>query len=292
MNQDAILAIALPVTLFVMMLGMGANLSPGDFRLLLSRPAAVFCGIASQMLLLPLLAFLLLSALGLPAEITVGFMILALSPGGTTSNMFSYLAGGNLALSIALTALVSLVTPLSLPLLATWLLSSRLAAGTDITLPFLPTVGKLVAVTLVPVCLGMLLRGYRRAFCERNEFWMTRVPFLMLLGVIAGIIAQNRERMPEFLALTAVPALLLATAALLAGYGLARSLGRDRHDARTIAIETSIQNGGTAILITGTVLGNPAMTIAPVMYGILMLLPVLLYLAWQRLMPARLRPPG
>lgn len=287
MNQDPILAIALPLTLFVMMLGMGANLSPGDFRLLLSRPAAVFCGIASQMLMLPLLAFLLLSVLGLPAEITVGFMILALSPGGTTSNIFSYLAGGNLALSIALTALVSLVTPLSLPLLATWLLSSRLTAGTDIALPFLPTVGKLVAITLVPVCLGMLLRRYRRGFCERNEFWMTRVPFLMLLGVIAGIIAQNRERMPEFLALTAVPALLLATAALLAGYGLARGLGRDRRDARTIAIETSIQNGGTAILVTGTILGNPAMTIAPVMYGILMLLPVLLYLAWQRL-----RPPG
>lgn len=154
MNQDPILAIALPVTLFVMMLGMGANLSPGDFRLLLSRPAAVLCGIASQMLLLPLLGFLLLSALALPAEITVGFMILALSPGGTTSNIFAYLAGGNLALSIALTAVVSLVTPLSLPLLATWLLSSRLAAGAELTLPFLPTIGKLVAITLVPVFLA------------------------------------------------------------------------------------------------------------------------------------------
>jgi len=285
-NQDPILAIALPVTLFVMMLGMGANLSPGDFRLLLSRPAAVLCGIASQMLLLPLLGFLLLSALALPAEITVGFMILALSPGGTTSNIFAYLAGGNLALSIALTAVVSLVTPLSLPLLATWLLSSRLAAGAELTLPFLPTIGKLVAITLVPVFLGMLLRHHRRAFCERNEFWMTRLPFGMLLGVIAGIIAQNWERMPGFLELTALPALLLAATALLAGYGFARSLGRDRRDARTIAIETSIQNGGTAILVTGTILGNPAMTIAPVMYGILMLLPVFAYLAWRRLQTA------
>lgn len=283
MNQDPVLGIALPVTLFIMMLSMGANLSPGDFRTLLSRPAGILCGLAAQMIMLPLLAFLLLSLLALPAEVTVGFMILALSPGGTTSNVFSYLAGGNLALSIALTAIVSLVTPVSLPLVADWILGSRLAGGSEITLPFLPTVGKLVAITLVPVVLGMLLRQYRPALCARHEFAMTRVPFLMLLAVISGIIAQNWARMPEFLALTALPALLLASLALLAGYALARALRRDARDARTIAIETAIQNGGTAILVTGTILGNPAMTIAPVMYGILMLLPVFGWLGWQRL---------
>jgi BASS family bile acid:Na+ symporter len=112
---------------------------------------------------------------------------------------------------------------------------------------------------------------------------MTRVPFLMLLAVIAGIIQQNWARMAEFLALTGLPSLLLAAVALLAGYGFARGLGREPRDARTIAIETSIQNGGTALLVTGTILQNPAMTIAPVMYGILMLLPVLAWLSWLRL---------
>jgi BASS family bile acid:Na+ symporter len=105
----------------------------------------------------------------------------------------------------------------------------------------------------------------------------------MLLLVICGIIAQNWVRMPEFLALTALPALLLASVALAAGYGFARACRRDTRDARTIAIETSIQNGGTAILVTGTLLNNPAMTIAPVMYGILMLIPVFSYLGWRRL---------
>ncbi len=287
MNQDLVLAIALPLTLFIMMFSMGANLSPGDFRALWARPASVLCGLASQMLLLPGLAFLLLSGLPLPPEIMIGFMILALSPGGTTSNVFSYLVGGNLALSIALTAIVSLITPFSLPLVAGWIIDSRFAGDTEIALPFLSTVGKLTAVTLVPVTLGMILRHYHRALCERYEFWMTRLPFLMLLAVIAGIIAQNWARMPEFLALTAMPALLLASAALVAGYALARSLRRDPRDARTIAIETSIQNGGTAILVTGTILGNPAMTIAPVMYGILMLLPVMGYLTGLRLQARR-----
>ncbi|TCO74454.1 bile acid:sodium symporter family protein [Chromatocurvus halotolerans] len=283
MNQDLVLAIALPLTLFIMMFSMGANLSPGDFRTLWARPSSVLCGLVSQMLLLPVLAFLLLSGMSLPPEIMIGFMILALSPGGTTSNVFSYLVGGNLALSIALTAIVSLITPFSLPLVAGWIIDSRFAGDSEIALPFLSTVGKLTAVTLVPVTLGMILRHYRPALCERYEFWMTRIPFLMLLAVIGGIIAQNWARMPEFLALTAMPALLLASAALAAGYALARGLRRDRRDARTIAIETSIQNGGTAILVTGTILGNPAMTIAPVMYGILMLLPVMGYLAGLRL---------
>jgi len=283
MNQDAVLAVALPLTLFLMMFGMGANLSPGDFRRLLAHPSGILYGLASQMLLLPCLAFMLLSILALPPEITIGFMILALSPGGTTSNVFSYLAGGNLALSIALTAIVSLITPVSLPLVAGWVMDSRLAGESEIALPFLPTVGKLAAITLVPVMLGMILRHYRRGFCERNEFWMTRLPFLMLLCVIAGIIAQNWADMPGFFALTAFPALLLASVALLMGYTFARVMRCAARDARTIAIETAIQNGGTAILVTGTILGNSAMTIAPVMYGILMLLPVMGYLVGLRL---------
>jgi len=279
-NQDVVLDIALPATLFLMMLSMGANLTLADFRLLAGRPSAVFVGVAAQMVLLPLVAFGVLLVLGVPPAIFAGFMILALSPGGTTSNVFSYLAGGNLALSVVLTGLVSLVTPLSLPLIAGWMLSSQLTGETAVAMPFVETVLKLVTVTLLPMALGMLLRRRRPAFCLRNEFWMTRIPFLMLMGVIAGIIHQNWERMPVFLEAAAVPALLLASLALVMGYGFARFTAQRRREARTIAIETSIQNGGTAILVTGTILRSPEMTIAPVMYGILMLLPVFACLAW------------
>lgn len=287
MNQDVVLDLALPVTLFLMMLGVGANLTLADFRLLLRHPATVFTGLLSQMVLLPLLAWGLLAALDLPAAIFAGFMILALSPGGTTSNLFSHLAGGNLALSVVLTGAVSLLAPLTLPLLAGWLLAAEFGGADRITLPFGETVLKLVTVTLLPMLLGMGLRHFRAGFCRRYEVWITRAPFLLLLAVIAGIVYQNWAKMPAFLDATAVPALLLASSALVAGYGLARLLGREPRDARTIAIETSIQNGGTAILVTGTILENPAMTIAPVIYGILMLLPVFAFLAWLRVGPVR-----
>ncbi|MBC8212719.1 MAG: bile acid:sodium symporter family protein [Gammaproteobacteria bacterium] len=278
MNQDFVLALALPVTLFCIMFGMGSSLTPANFKLLLQAPATVFSGIASQMLLLPLLAFALLYNFSLTPEIFIGFMILALSPGGTTSNMFAYLAGGNLALSISLTAIVSVLTPFSIPLVAGWILASQLGSATTIQLPFIQTLLKLGMVTLLPVLLGMLLRHFKKSFCIRHEYWLTRLPLVMLLLVIAGIIHQNWQNMPSFIEQTGFPALLLASLSLLAGYLFARSLKRNESDSRTIAIETSIQNGGTAILVTGTILHNPAMTIAPVMYGILMLIPVLIYL--------------
>lgn len=282
MNPDLVIAIALPVTLFCIMFGMGASLTLANFKTLIHTPGTVFSGILAQMLLLPVLAYVLLYPFALPAEIFVGFMILALSPGGTTSNIFAYLAGGNLALSISLTAIVSIVTPFSIPLVAGWILDSQPGLVSAIELPFLATLTKLFIVTLVPVILGMLLRQLNPNFCNKYEFWMTRIPLMMLLLVIAGIIYQNWQKMPVFIEQTGVPALLLASLALVSGYFLARSLKQNESDSRTIAIETSIQNGGTAILVTGTILQNPTMTIAPVMYGILMLIPVLVYLFWLK----------
>jgi len=129
----------------------------------------------------------------------------------------------------------------------------------------------------------MLMRNYCSDFCDNYATWMTRIPLVMLLLVIVGIIHQNWQQMPYFIHQTGIPSLLLASLAITAGYFFARSLGLNKTDSRTIAIETSIQNGGTAILVTGTILQNPAMTIAPVMYGILMLIPICIYLLWLQM---------
>ncbi len=281
MNQDLVLKLALPITLFCIMFSMGTGLVSRDFRRVLQSPAAVVTGIFSQMAILPVVALILLSLLSLPPELFVGFMILAFSPGGTTSNVFSYLVDGDVALSITLTAIVSLVTPLTIPLLASWVIEWRLGGHSEIVLPFLPTFAKLILVTVIPVLLGMLLRHHRAAFCRKHETVITRIPLIMLLLVIAGIIWQNLETMPSFLQQTGAPALLLATLALAAGYAVANLARQGERAARTIAIETGIQNGGTAILVTGTILQNPTMTIAPVMYGILMLIPTFGYVAWR-----------
>ncbi len=282
MSQDLVLAIALPITLFLIMFGMGTNLTIANFKTVLETPKSVAMGITSQMILLPVLAYFLLQLFDLPIEIFAGFIILALSPGGTTSNVFSYLAKGNLALSISLTAIVSLITPFTIPLIAGWLLASQLNSVAAIKLPFGLTVVKLSVVTLLPVLLGMIMRNYRSGFCDNYKHWLTHIPLIMLLIVIAGIIHQNCQQLPYFLAQTGIPSLILACLAISTGYFFARSFRLNKTDSRTIAIETSIQNGGTAILVTGTILQNPSMTIAPVMYGILMLIPLFFYLSWLK----------
>lgn len=283
MNQDLVLTIALPVTLFFIMFSMGSNLTMADFSRLKRNPASILTGVIAQMILLPILAFILLSILNLKTEIFIGFMILALSPGGTTSNMFSHMANGNLALSISLTAIVSLITPFTIPLIAGLIIKTQLDSTTNIHLPFLITVAKLSIVTLLPVLLGMWLRHDKLSFCKKFKKPLERIPFIMLLIVIAGIINNNWEKMPEFIQQTAMPALIIASLAIILGYYFARIMKQDKQNSRTIAIETSIQNGGTAILVTGTILQNAEMTIAPVMYGILMLVPMFVYLAILKL---------
>ena len=287
MNQDLVLTVALPVTLFCIMFGMGAKLTLDDFRRLGGTPRAITAGIASQMVLLPALALSTVSLFHLPPEIMVGFMILAFSPGGTVSNLFSYFARGNVALSVSLTASVSLITPVSLPLLSGVVLEWQIGRTQEVSLPFGPTFTTLVVVTLIPVVLGMLLRHYRPAFCNRHGNLLTGIPAAMLALVIVYVIHQNWGLMPDFLQMVGAPALLLASFALLGGYLLARGLRQSERDARTVAIETGIQNGGTALLVTGTILNSPTMTIAPAMYGVLVFVPVTTYVIGINLFRSR-----
>jgi len=286
MNQDPVLAVALPITLFFIMLSMGTTLKYTDFKQVFALPKIILVGLISQMLLLPLLAFCVLSLLQIPldisAEIIVGFMILAFSPGGTSSNLFSFIAGGRVALSITLTVVASLITPITIPLLSQVILQWQMGDRNDISLPLLPTFLKLAVVTIIPVTLGMILRYQFPALCLNFQSQITKIPMFMLLLVILAIISTNIEQMPQLLQMTAAPALLLASLALIMGYIFSRFIGSSHQDSHTIAIETGIQNGGTAMVVTGTILNNPVMTIAPVMYGILMLVPTFLYIFWAK----------
>jgi len=126
MESTILTKVVLPLALFVIMLGMGLALKLADFKRVTKQPKAFVVGLSAQMILLPLLGFALATWLALPPELAVGFMLLALCPGGTTSNLYTYLAKGDLALSISLTAVASLITPFSVPLVATLAISPRL----------------------------------------------------------------------------------------------------------------------------------------------------------------------
>lgn len=271
----------LPLALFSIMLGVGMTLRRVDFARLLAAPRALLAGLLGQLLVLPLLGVAVLWWAELPPLLAAGLMILTFAPGGATSNMLTLLARGDTALSITLTALTSLITPFSLPLL-TLLVLERLGLGAQMgDFPVVPTIAKVLLVTLLPVLLGMLMARRRPALCARMVRPVKICSLLFMVLIVTGIVRANWERLPELIAQVGPVALLLAVCALGAGYLLAWLFRLDQARRVTLALEVGIQNAGTALLVTGGLLHNAQMSASALIYGVLMQLPALLILLWR-----------
>ncbi len=276
MELAKFIQIGLPVSLALIMFSMGLTLRVDDFRQVLQRPRAFSVGLAAQLLLVPLIALLIAWLFSLPPLLAVGLLVLSFSPGGTTSNLFSYLARGDVALSVALTAVASFITPFTIPLLTEWALRAQLGEGREIVMPLGMTMGRLLLVGLLPVIIGMLWRGLRPMLADRVQLFVHRLSILLFSAVIVAIIAQQWERMPDFLARVGGASMVMILLAILVGWLVARVAGLGRRQTKTVAIEVGMQNGGMALIVTQGVLHNGEMSIVPVIYGLLMLIPVLL----------------
>ncbi len=262
--------VVLPLSLFIIMWGMGLSLTPGDFRRVVKVPRAVAVGIVLQMLILPLIGFAVISVTGLEGALAVGLMVLALSPGGVTSNMISFLARGDVALSVTLTAIVSVISPFTIPLILAPVMAHLMGSSTALSLPVGETVLQLLVITIVPVTIGMVVRRYAPNFAARSEQPVKILSLLFLLLIIAGVIRQSWEQLPAFFAQVGTAALLLNVAAMVIGFFGARAFRLPHKQCVTVGVEVGIQNGTTALVITGTILANPTMSIAPAIYSLIM----------------------
>jgi len=271
MQQTLLATVVLPAALFLIMLGMGLALKVADFRRVVEFPKAVVIGLLCQMLLLPAIGFGVVKLVGLGTpELAVGLMVLTFCPGGTTSNMLTYLARGDVALSITLTAVVSLVTPFTIPVLTSAAMSALAVGGASFEMPLPKTIVILLAITVIPVAIGMALRHKWEGFAAKAERPVRIMSVVFLFAIIGGLISQNREQLTTWFADVGVAALLLNAASITLGYGIARLAKLSPAQQTTIGMEVGIQNGTTALLVTGTLIGNPAMTIAPAIYSLIM----------------------
>ncbi len=271
----------LPLALFVIMLGVGMTLRVDDFRRVLKAPGAVLVGLMGQLLLLPCLGLMLVTALELPPLLAVGLMVLTFAPGGATSNMLTLLSRGDTALSVSLTAISSLITPFSLPLLTLMALSHWQGDAVLPEFPVLESVMKLVLVTLLPVLLGMLVSGRSPGFSHRVKGPVKILSLAFMVVVVTGIVAANWGRLPALVAIVGPAALLLALLAMGSGYLLARLMRLQASQQVTLSIEVGIQNAGTALLVTGGLLQSAEMSASALIYGVLMQLPALLLVGWR-----------
>jgi BASS family bile acid:Na+ symporter len=277
MELGTFIQVGLPVSLALIMLSMGMMLKTDDFRRVAAHPGAFFIGLSAQMLLVPVLAVILLQIFKLPPLLAVGLLVLSFSPGGTTSNLFSYLAKGDVALSIALTAIASFITPFTIPLLTELALQMQMGENKEIIVPIGLTMKRLFVVTILPVIIGMGWRALKPTLADRFQPFVHRISVVLFIAVIVSILVQQWDKMPEFLGQVGTITALMIVLAMWLGYLLAKAGGLNRQQVKTISIEVGMQNGGMALIVTQGVLQNPTMSIVPVIYGLLMLIPVIMF---------------
>jgi len=271
MGSSPLTAIMLPLALGVIMLGLGLGLTPADFRRVVVYPRAVIVGLLCQMVLLPLVCFGIAKAFGLPPALAVGLMLLAASPGGATANLFSHLAKGDVALNVTLTAVNSVLSLVSLPLIVNLSLAAFMGEGRVIPLQFAKVI-QVFVIVLGPVCLGMLVRNKKPELAARLDKPVRIVSAVFLLLVILSTVLKERANLAEFFQQVGVAALAFNIASLAVGYLVPRVARLPERQAIAIGMEIGIHNGTLAIAIASgpTLLNNSTMAIPPAIYSLIM----------------------
>jgi BASS family bile acid:Na+ symporter len=259
-TQGLVLALAL------VMFGLGLSLAVDDFRRVLRHPKAVVIALLLQAVLLPAVCYGLIVALSVPPLAAVGLMLLAASPGGVSANLFSHLFGGNVAMNISLTAINTLLSIISLPLIGTWAIATFAGTGQVVPLQF-GKVMEVIGIVLIPVAIGMLVRARKPGFAARAERPMKLFSALVLVAF--ALIAMVREwdalRASFFVIGPAV--LAFNVVSLLSGYYVARMAGLDKPLSTAICYEIGIHNSTLAMFIAISVLNDFELALPAALYS-------------------------
>ena len=281
-----IVKVLLPLILAFIMFSLGLGLRGRDFSRVLKFPVAFGVGLLNQVVLLPLVALGLAHAFGLSSVFAVGLMVLALCPGGVTSNLLARLAGGNASLSISLTALTSLLSILTVPLLVAFSVNHFM--GEDVPAVDVTRLGlTMFLVTAVPVAIGMTLTKRCPALTERIAPRVSRTAVLLFVVIIIAALGKNWEVFWDNLGILRPVAVLLNVVMLGLGLASSKALRLDARDATTISIESGVQNGTLAIAVGGIVAAVegqvlPPATVPAAVYSITMYFVCVPFVIWRR----------
>ena len=279
MQVGFLTTVVLPMAVFIIMFGLGLSQRIADFVNVLKQPKAALVGLSAQLIALPLLSFAVALFFKLPPELAVGLMIISFAPSGTTSNLFVNLAKGDVALSVSLTAITALVTPFTIPLFILLAMQYFLGCERAIEIPMLKTIAQLLAVTVLPVAIGMFVLSKWHRAAKRAESPIRIFSVIFLIFIVVAIIVKNRAEMVGFFMQTGAAALTLNILALGLGYGLAKIFNLSQKQAISISYEVGIQNGALALIIAGSIIGNSAMMIPAVTYSIFMFITGFVFIA-------------
>lgn len=267
-----VVQIFLPLALALVMFGLGLTLTTADFARVAKYPKAAIIALVCQVVVLPAICLGLVLAFGLKGVLAVGMMLLVASPGGTSANLFSHLAGGDVALNITLTAINSVLAVFTLPIVVGLSMAHFMADDAEVGLQPAKFV-QVFAIVLVPVAIGMLVRRKFEAWALKMNDPVRIASVVVLVLVIIAAIAQAYQQLIDNIATLGPVALLLSILSLLIGYYVPKAFNVERGQAVASAMEIGIHNATIAITLALTVLNDETMAIPPAVYGVLMYVP-------------------
>ncbi|MDJ0799850.1 MAG: bile acid:sodium symporter family protein [Calothrix sp. MO_167.B12] len=270
MQANFLTNVILPLALAIIMLGMGLSLQPEDFRRVTKYPKAVSVGLVSQLIVLPIIGFCIAKAVPMQPVIAVGLIVVALCPGGVSSNMVTYLARGDVALSVTLTVFSSMITIFTIPIFTNLALQHFLGEGTAFSLPIGSTMLQIFLITIIPIGLGMYIRYRFTDTALRLEKVTSRLAIGFLAIIILALLIREWNRLPEFIVQVGVGVVMLNMLSILAGFFLSKLFRLKIPQQICIAIEVGFQNGVLAIAVTAGLLNNPDMAVPGAIYGLFM----------------------
>ena len=264
--------IVLAIALIIIMLGMGLSLVKDDFLTIFKHPKAVVVGLINQIILLPVIGYLLVVLFGVNTDIAIGVMILAACPGGPTSNLITHLSKGDTALSVSLTAANSLLTIITIPFVVNFALTTFLDADQMIQLNVVQTIVQIFAIVIIPVSIGMGIKKAKPAFADQMAKPVRIASAVVLFLVIIGLVLKKKADLVPYLQQAGFITLALNLVSMFVGFVSAKLFQLNRNQAITISIESGIQNGTMAISIATVLLFNENYAIAPAVYSLIMFL--------------------
>jgi bile acid:Na+ symporter, BASS family len=264
--------IYLGIALMIIMIGMGLSLTIQDFKRIFKHPKAVLIGAFNQLIILPLVGFLMVWMYNIRPELAVGMMIIAACPGGPTSNLISHLCKGDVALSVSLTALSSLVTLFSIPLILEFAINYFEGDNATIAINRLDIFKDLVLVTVIPITLGMTINKFKPMVAKKMEKPVKIASMVILFTLIIFLTIKERENLFPYFSEVGLSALTLNIVMLGLGFLSGRLFALKSKQSMTIAIESGIQNGTLAIAIGLGVFQQTHYAIPGAVYSLVMYL--------------------
>ena len=270
--------IVIPVLIFLMFC-IGLELKLSNFKLILKQPLSIIIGSLAQLVLHPLIAWIILSFVDIPNEFKIGIIIIASCPGGASSNAFSFLAKGDVALSVVLTSLTSILSIFTIPIIVSSYIYFEIGDTLTFHLPFFKLLIQNVIFLLVPIIIGMVLNKHSESFVKKISFLTKKLPIYLLLILITVFFIENRKVIIDNFSELSLLVLILVVLVMITSDLISRALRIKLEQRKTIVIGVGIKNAAQAILIATSpfILYNPKIGIPAVLYALIMNIVVLTY---------------